>query len=51
MASAFFVSELCSIMKHSFYVSEYIIMQALIYKIYSFTVGVNCIGRESYYNV
>jgi len=38
-------------MKHSFYVSEYIIMQALIYKIYSFTVGIFVIGRGSYYNV
>jgi len=50
MASAFFVSYLCSIMKHTFCTGRYILMLALIYKIYSFTVGISSIGGDSYYN-
>jgi len=38
-------------MKHSFYAGRYIIMLTLIYKIYSFTFGLNSIGSDSYYNV
>jgi len=38
-------------MKHSSYEGGYLIIQALVYKIYSFTNGVSWIGRDSYHNV
>ena len=37
-------------MKHSFYAGGYIIMQALIYKIYSFTNGISSIEKSFIFN-